>query len=496
MTDIQKRRLVRSTNLGLRSLIKEEEPSISPNPSRINLRQHALSCHFASKTLLTTKSDTMKRIERINRLRELEAEIVACLCISLDRSGNISLQKVLSDFLQYFENFYGDLSWIQGFSVDMVECLIKDWIRTEKDQIFKSLSPPTMFECCPVGHSETIGKRTQMEDRSIIMHRLDEKYASKYSKMNKKHTFQVTSFVGVFDGHAGCVAAEYARVHLGCNIIKSISLWNPNSLSAFFEDFQFAIHSGFSKTDELFLSYAKELDLSSGTCASIAFIIDFDLKPSQKADFIVGSINTDTVRNVNGAQILSPQSRTKSPSELGRYIEQNEQRKRNVRVLITANIGDSRIILCRNGEAVELSEQHKPDTQSEKERIEAAGGRVIWWMGQAKVNGVLGVSRAIGDVRLKDLVISKPFVQHRVIEDEDEFVILASDGLWDVFSPQEACTFVQNELEKAKKEGMFVSESSESILDKIAKKIIIDADERKTRDNVTVNIIALRKYEI
>lgn len=85
----------------------------------------------------------------------------------------------------------------------------------------------------------------------------------------------------------------------------------------------------------------------------------------------------------------------------------------------------------------------QPDRPDELERIHAAGGRVIFWDG-ARVFGMLAMSRAIGDSYLKPFVISDPEV--RVVErkdGEDEFLILASDGLWDVVSNEVACKVVR-----------------------------------------------------
>jgi protein phosphatase 2C len=85
----------------------------------------------------------------------------------------------------------------------------------------------------------------------------------------------------------------------------------------------------------------------------------------------------------------------------------------------------------------------QPDRPDELERIHAAGGRVIYWDG-ARVFGMLAMSRAIGDSYLKPFVISDPEV--RVVErkdGEDEFLILASDGLWDVVSNEVACKVVR-----------------------------------------------------
>ncbi|KAG8074402.1 hypothetical protein GUJ93_ZPchr0006g40774 [Zizania palustris] len=113
------------------------------------------------------------------------------------------------------------------------------------------------------------------------------------------------------------------------------------------------------------------------------------------------------------------------------------------RHVVVANCGDSRAVLCRGGTAIPLSCDHKPDRPDELERIHAAGGRVIFWDG-ARVFGMLAMSRAIGDSYLKPYVICDPEV--RVIErkdGEDEFLILASDGLWDVVSNEVACNVVR-----------------------------------------------------
>ncbi|KAF0915782.1 hypothetical protein E2562_038917 [Oryza meyeriana var. granulata] len=113
------------------------------------------------------------------------------------------------------------------------------------------------------------------------------------------------------------------------------------------------------------------------------------------------------------------------------------------RHVVVANCGDSRAVLCRGGAAIPLSCDHKPDRPDELERIHAAGGRVIFWDG-ARVFGMLAMSRAIGDSYLKPYVICDPEV--RVIErkdGEDEFLILASDGLWDVVTNEVACNVVR-----------------------------------------------------
>lgn len=65
--------------------------------------------------------------------------------------------------------------------------------------------------------------------------------------------------------------------------------------------------------------------------------------------------------------------------------------------IIVSNCGDSRAVLCRNGVAIPLSTDHKPDRPDELNRIQEAGGRVIYWDGP-RVLGVLAMSRAIGNL--------------------------------------------------------------------------------------------------
>ncbi|XP_076899672.1 putative protein phosphatase 2C 24 [Bidens hawaiensis] len=167
--------------------------------------------------------------------------------------------------------------------------------------------------------------------------------------------------------------------------------------------------------------------------------------------------------------------------------------------IIVANCGDSRAVLCRNGKAVALSNDHKPDRPDELNRIQAAGGRVIYWEG-ARVLGVLAMSRAIGDSYLKPYVISVPEVTVTDRTTEDECLIMASDGLWDVVSNETACGVARMCLKGkgpvTKKDPIEKEEGSEcwdkacsdasTLLTKLALA-------RRSTDNVSVVVIDLRK---
>ncbi|KAK4761289.1 hypothetical protein SAY87_006182 [Trapa incisa] len=106
--------------------------------------------------------------------------------------------------------------------------------------------------------------------------------------------------------------------------------------------------------------------------------------------------------------------------------------------IIVSNCGDSRAVLCRNGVAIALSSDHKPQRPDELRRIQNAGGKVVYWDGP-RVMGVLAMSRAIGDICLRPYVIPNPEVTVTDRVAGDQFLILASDGLWDVVSNEMAC---------------------------------------------------------
>ena len=123
--------------------------------------------------------------------------------------------------------------------------------------------------------------------------------------------------------------------------------------------------------------------------------------------------------------------------------------------IICANAGDSRAVLCRDGKAIDMSRDHKPTDEDECERIVKAGGFVA----DGRVNGSLALSRAIGDFEYKrnnvpdDLppelycVTANPEVKtFKYEQDQDEFIIIACDGVWDVMTSQECVDFVRERL--------------------------------------------------
>ncbi|KAF5283184.1 hypothetical protein FQR65_LT02696 [Abscondita terminalis] len=122
--------------------------------------------------------------------------------------------------------------------------------------------------------------------------------------------------------------------------------------------------------------------------------------------------------------------------------------------LYVANAGDSRCIVSRNGKAIDMSVDHKPEDELESQRIIKAGGKVT---SDGRVNGGLNLSRAIGDHAYKQkkelsdreqMITALPDVRTLTINPrEDEFMVLACDGIWNFMSSQQVVDFVKYKLE-------------------------------------------------
>jgi serine/threonine protein phosphatase PrpC len=177
--------------------------------------------------------------------------------------------------------------------------------------------------------------------------------------------------------------------------------------------------------------------------------------------------------------------------------EDNEERAANddnespttQRTILAANIGDSRAVLCRDDKAWDLSRDHKPNDPTEKTRIESFGGSVVWCgetdtfgapiddRGIYRVNGNLALSRAIGDRSERPHVTAEPEIISVPVKQGDQFVIVATDGLWDVMDSDDAVNYVKLSL----KAGLSKN--------KIADVMVQEAMRLGTYDNVTVVII-------
>ncbi|RLN71007.1 hypothetical protein BBJ28_00002488 [Nothophytophthora sp. Chile5] len=161
-------------------------------------------------------------------------------------------------------------------------------------------------------------------------------------------------------------------------------------------------------------------------------------------------------------------------------------------ILHVGNVGDSRAVLStRKGNAIAMSEDQKPNRKDERQRLEAKGAFItgkpdfmyrMWplkkMLDVPRVNGSLAVSRSIGDLSLKPWISCDPEIKTHKITKGDQFLILASDGLWDVVTSKAAAQLASTFTDPQE----------------VAEALVALALARHTFDNVTVVVINLESY--
>ncbi|KAK2736007.1 Protein phosphatase 2C 2 [Myotisia sp. PD_48] len=254
--------------------------------------------------------------------------------------------------------------------------------QTLSQPIVKKESDEGQDECVVYGLSAMQGWRITMEDSHAAVLDLQAKYIHK--GQGPTDPAKRLSFFGVYDGHGGERMALYA----GEKVHKIVA--HQESFAK--GDIEQALKDGFLATDCAILEDPQHKHEVSGCTASVAIL-----------------------------------SREK---------------------ITVANAGDSRSVLGIKGRAKPLSFDHKPQNEGEKARISAAGGFVDF----GRVNGNLALSRALGDFEFKrsadlspeqQIVTAYPDVTTHEITDDDEFLVIACDGIWDCRSSQAVIEFVR-----------------------------------------------------
>ncbi|KAJ3091038.1 Protein phosphatase 2C 1 [Quaeritorhiza haematococci] len=181
--------------------------------------------------------------------------------------------------------------------------------------------------------------------------------------------------------------------------------------------------------------------LYSGCTAVVAFL---------RTEYVVedeGGGSGESEKDVKGAEGSGVAGKSERPvSTSTTTTKTNGVNGRRRRVLYTANVGDARAVLCRDGNAIRLSYDHKGSDPQEAQRIVEAGGFVM----NNRVNGVLAVTRSLGDVAMKEWIIGSPYTTETVLNEKDSFLILACDGVgiklhvWDVCSDQAATDLIRS----------------------------------------------------
>ncbi|XP_014393120.1 PREDICTED: integrin-linked kinase-associated serine/threonine phosphatase 2C isoform X4 [Myotis brandtii] len=279
--------------------------------------------------------------------------------------------------------------------------------------------------------AERKGEREEMQDAHVILNDITEECRPLSSLITR------VSYFAVFDGHGGIRASKFAAQNLHQNLIRKFPKGDVISVE---KTVKRCLLDTFKHTDEEFLKQAS----------------------SQKPAWKDGSTATCVLAVDN--------------------------------TLYIANLGDSRAILCRYNEesqkhaALSLSKEHNPTQYEERMRIQKAGGNVR----DGRVLGVLEVSRSIGDGQYKRCgVTSVPDIRRCQLTPNDRFILLACDGLFKVFTPEEAVNFILSCLEDEKiqsREGKpAVDARYEAACNRLANKAV----QRGSADNVTVMLVRI-----
>lgn len=251
-------------------------------------------------------------------------------------------------------------------------------------------------------------------------------------------------YFAVLDGHGGTQVADMAKEKLHKNVLQQMRQRQVQPASRD-EKIKTAIKEAFLQTDKeiLALSERKKFELVGSTCVSV---------------ILHGN------------------------PKLGTALR-----------LVVSNLGDSRAVLCRAGTAVPVSEDHKPTRMDEKKRIERVGGLVLQVRGAWRVatstnpNSMnkaarreyqgLAMTRSFGDMHFKrpiGLAIAEPEVQVISLSDKDLFMVLGTDGVFDVLSNQEVIDLAMRHWREP---------------EEAAKNIVRSAYKRGSEDNLTVMVV-------
>ncbi|CAM0953000.1 unnamed protein product [Alopecurus aequalis] len=299
------------------------------------------------------------------------------------------------------------------------------------------------------------GWRTTMEDAHAALPQLDE----------------CTSFFGVFDGHGGKSVSKFCAKYLHVEFLK----YEEKSSC----DLATSVKKAFFRMDEMMKGHRGWRELN-----------ELGDKGQKFAGMLEGIVSTPKVgysgRPWDGWAEEGPHSDFEGPtcgSTACVAILRNDQ-------LVVANAGDSRCVISRKGQAHDLSRDHKPALATERERIYNAGGFVV----AGRVNGSLNLTRAIGDMELKtnedlpwdkQIVSAEPEVKTVTLSDDDEFMVLACDGIWDCMSSQEVVDFVHEKLN--------TEDSLSAVCEKMLDRCLAKEAGGDGCDNMTVIVVQFKK---
>jgi serine/threonine protein phosphatase PrpC len=239
----------------------------------------------------------------------------------------------------------------------------------------------------------------------------------------------VTSdFCAIFDGHGGSAVARYLRHNLYATLQKYLGHRLSHQQVGTVQDYVRAFRSAIAKISN---EVHQILHWSYQGSTVLALWIHQSLKTRD------ANVSTDGSPLVESDPVVATPKTTTT--------------------LVLANVGDSRAVMSvRGGRAVDLTKDHKPNDPEEYNRILQVGGRLVWdgptdiWGNRFpnvrgagyRINGSINLSRAIGDRAQGVAVSAEPDVVAVDLDGHEEFLVLATDGVWDVFSSEEVVAMV------------------------------------------------------
>ncbi|XP_057843574.1 probable protein phosphatase 2C 60 isoform X2 [Cryptomeria japonica] len=310
------------------------------------------------------------------------------------------------------------------------------------------------------GLSSMQGWRASMEDAHAAIPDLD----------------SCTSFFGVYDGHGGKVVAKFCAKYLHTQVVKN-EVYAKGELCE-------SLQRAFFRMDEMMRGQRgwRELAILGDKFNRFTGYLEGFIWSSPKH-----TEGKDEKQEDNWAFEPGPHADFSGPSSGSTACVALIRDSK----LIVANAGDSRCVLARKGQAIEMSQDHKPELENERERILRAGG----FIHAGRVNGSLNLARAIGDMEFKQnkflsadkqIVTADPDINNVDLCEDDEFIVLACDGVWDVMTSQQVVDFVRENI------------NNEAKLSTVCEKLLSKCLAPSTTlgegcDNMTIIIVQFRK---
>uniref|UniRef100_A0A1D1XJ46 protein-serine/threonine phosphatase n=1 Tax=Anthurium amnicola TaxID=1678845 RepID=A0A1D1XJ46_9ARAE len=307
------------------------------------------------------------------------------------------------------------------------------------------------------GLSSMQGWRATMEDAHAALPELD----------------NCTSFFGVYDGHGGKVVAKFCAKYLHTQVLKH-EAYSAGDLGA-------SVLKAFFRMDEMMRGQRgwRELAILGDKINKLTGMIE-GLIWSPRGGDSHEQIDDWAFEEGPHSDFAGP---TSGCTACVAIIRDNQ--------LIVANAGDSRCVISRKGQAYNLSRDHKPELEVERERILKAGG----FIHAGRVNGSLNLARAIGDMEFKQnkflpadkqIVTANPDINIVELCDDDDFIVLACDGIWDCMTSQQLVDFIHEHINAENR----LSAVCERVLDRCLAPSTVSGE---GCDNMTMILVQFKK---